>query len=190
MEWNNTNSHLQEILLDGEEIRWLGRPKAFELLGADTKQEIVMTWGISIAVFVISIFLLIPAYLSGALTLSKSLVLFTIAMFLPVVLSYRPFSDKKCLEEESFYAITNLRVIAIVKGEVKMIPLSKQVKAAVENQSQGLGNLSIGTAVGHSPKKGRMLAVVGRRDSDDLNVTEGLLFYNVEHPESLMAYFA
>jgi len=190
MEWNNMNTHLQEILLEGESVRWTGRPKAFELLGEDTKQEIVMTWGISVAVFILSLILLISACISGAMTFSKAMILFVIAMYLPVILSYRPFSDKKCLEQESFYAITNLRVIAIVKGEVKTIPLSKNVKVAVENQSQGLGNLSIGTAVGYSPKKGRMLAVVGKRNADDLNVTEGLLFYNVEHPEKLAAHFA
>jgi len=186
---NNMSIRLQEILLDGEEVRWTGRPKPFALLGADSKREILLTWFFSAIILFAALVLLFFSLASGAYPLGQALILLSVVLFLPLVLSVRPLTDKKCLEQETFYAITNLRIISIVRDEALFIPLKKGVKMAVEKTSHEIGNLCFGSTIGQPQKKRRSLAVSGRRDSDSRSTMDGILFYNVEYPETLMAHF-
>ena len=108
-------ARLKEILWEGEAVRWTGRPQPFRLMGADSRKGIVITWIISAIVLVVTVLLLGPDLIQGSRSLSDILISTVVILFVPIILSVRPFLDKKCLEQATLYAITNYRVIAIIK---------------------------------------------------------------------------
>ena len=181
---------LNEILWDGDEIRWSGRPTPFVLLDETFRSDILFTWGLSFLILFITVVLMGFAVILGSYKIGDILILGAIALYIPALLSVRPLLDKRALENETFYAITNLRIISIVNNDPMYISLDKGVKASVEQKKNNLGNLSFGDAAGRSPKKSRALAVVGLRAPGKQNAMNGLLFYNVEDPEQVLSYFA
>ena len=183
-------ARLKEALWEGEEVRWTGRPKHFPLLGPDSKNGILTAWILSGLVLAAMVLFLVPQIASGSRSISESLVMATVALFVPGILSVRPFLDQRCLEQNTLYAITNYRIIAIVKEDLLYLPIGKELRAAVENRADGCGNLCFGTAVGQPVRKSRTLAVLGLRDDDSRFLMQGLMFYHVEEPEQVMEHIA
>ena len=134
-------ARLKEALWEGEEVRWTGRPKHFPLLGPDSKNGILTAWILSGLVLAAMVLFLVPQIASGSRSISESLVMATVALFVPGILSVRPFLDQRCLEQNTLYAITNYRIIAIVKEDLLYLPIGKELRAAVENRADGCGNL-------------------------------------------------
>ncbi|MGI5962896.1 MAG: hypothetical protein ACOX7N_04155 [Lawsonibacter sp.] len=183
-------TRLKESLWEGEEIRWSGRPKPFQLMDKTMKNSIILTWIVSACVLAAILIFLIPGLMSGARSTSDAIILLVITLFLPGILSARPFMDKKCLEERTLYAITNFRIIAVVKDEVMYLPIGKGMKVALEQQEDGCGNVRFGELVGKPASKSRAHAVLGLRADDDKNDMCGLLFYHVDQPDKVMSYLA
>ena len=183
-------ARLKEILWEGEAVRWTGRPQPFRLMGADSRKGIVITWIISAIVLVVTVLLLGPDLIQGSRSLSDILISTVVILFVPIILSVRPFLDKKCLEQATLYAITNYRVIAIIKGEPIYLPIGKGMQVAVEHKENGCGNLCFGEVIGKPAGKSRTLAVLGLRAPDSQNLMRGLMFYHVDQPEQLTRYFA
>lgn len=179
-------ARLKEALWDGEDVRWTGRPKPFALLGPDSKNGILVTWVISGLVLAAMVLFLVPQIISGSRSVTECLVMAVVALFIPGILSVRPFLDKKCLEENTLYAITNYRIIAIVKEDVLYLPISKELEAGVEHRADGCGNLCFGKMIGQPLRKSRTLAVLGLRDDDSRFLMQGLMFYHVDRPDQIM----
>ena len=119
------DTRLKNILWEGEEVRWSGRPKPFSLFDHDSKNSILLTWIVSALVLAAVIVLMVFSSITGTRSFTDVLIMAIVALFLPVALSARPFMDKKCLEKNTLYAITNFRIIVLVKGEVMYLPLVK-----------------------------------------------------------------
>lgn len=183
-------TRLKDVLWDEEEVRWSGRPKPFHLMDKTFRPSIIITWIISALALLAVAVLLGPALVTGSRSLTDVLVLTAIALFLPTILSARPFLDKKCLEEQTLYAITNYRIIAIVKNETMYLPIGKGMKVAVEHDEDGCGNLRFGEMVGKPSKNSRAHAVLGLRSDVCKSDMMGLLFYHVDQPDILMSYLA
>lgn len=180
---------LKEVLLDGEEVRWTGRPVPFKLMRSPDRAGIFLTWALSAAVVALAVFWLAPLFPKSQRGLTDLLVMLVVVAFLPAMLSLRPFFDKLCLERSTIYAITNFRVISLVRDDLMYLPLTRKLAVAVEHQERECGNLCFGEAVGKDARKSRSHAVLGiRRDSP--NDTQGMLFYHVRQPEALLRYLA
>lgn len=181
---------LQESLLEGEVVRWSGRPTPFTLRQCPEHRSCVITWFMSLAAFVLIMAYFIPYYLGTQRSLLDILILSVIVAFLPLMLSLRPLLDRRCLMQNTIYAITNFRVIALVGEELMYIPVSHQLKVAIENQDAGHGNLCFGEAIGKDLRKSRTNAVLGIRKDSTQHSMLGLMFYHVDQPEQLLEYFA
>ncbi|MEA4932312.1 MAG: hypothetical protein VB071_01780 [Lawsonibacter sp.] len=191
------DNRLHAALWDGEEIRWSGRPKPFRLMDKTFQSSILITWVISALVVLAAAGLLIPSLAADSRSLSDIVILSVIILFLPVIilflpviLSARPLMDKRCLEEKTIYAITNFRIIAIVKDEVMYLPIGKGMKVTVEYQEDGCGTLRFGELVGKPARKSRTHAVLGLHSDNSKADVLGLLFYHVDQPDQLTRYFA
>lgn len=184
------DNRLQEALWDGEDLRWSGRPKPFQLMDKTFHSSILFTWVISALIVLVAAVLLIPPLADGSRSLSDILILSVIILFLPVILSVRPVMDKRCLEEQTIYAITNFRILVIVKDEVMYLPIGKGMKVAVDYQDDGCGTLRFGELVGKPAQKSRTHAILGLHSDDGKTNMLGLLFYHVDQPDQLMRYFA
>ena len=181
---------LQDTLLEGEQIRWSGRPAPFRLRQCPDHRSCVLTWFLSLAAFLLIMSYFVPYYLQTQRSTVDLVILTVVVAFLPVMLSMRPLLDKYCLEQTTIYAITNFRVIAIVQDELMYIPLNHQLKVAIEKQDQDRGHLCFDAAVGKDIRKSRTNAVLGIRRDGTQNNMLGMMFYNVNEPEQLLDYFA
>lgn len=180
---------LKNALWENEEIRWCGRPKPFQLLDRYSKRATIITWIVSAAIALLVLAFLGPNAFRGERSFSDVVVLSVVVLFLPAILSARPLLDKQCLEHQTIYAITNYRIIAVVKDQVMYLPLGKGLAVAMDPSDDGCGNLRFGGSVGKPIEKSRVHAVVGIHDDDDASATCGLLFYHIDQPEQLLHYF-
>ena len=92
------DTRLKNILWEGEEVRWSGRPKPFSLFDHDSKNSILLTWIVSALVLAAVIVLMVFSSITGTRSFTDVLIMAIVALFLPVALSARPFMEKKCLE--------------------------------------------------------------------------------------------
>lgn len=154
------------------------------------RPSILLTWAFSILVLISVAALLGPALADGKQPFTDVPALSIVSLFLPVILSIRPFMDKRCLENQTLYAITNYRIIAVVKDEPMYLTIGKGMQVAVDQQEDGCGNLRFGDTVGKPVEKSRVHAVLGTRAEDHKSDMLGLLFYHVDHPKELLHYLA
>lgn len=180
---------LNQSLRPGEEVLWWGQPKPFALLEPSSRLRTVLIWIVSAVVLVLVPMLLIPGALRGERSVVDVVVLTAVALFLPLLFSIRPVLDKRCLEKQTLYAITNQRVITMVKEQTASLPIDKRLAVAVEDGDDGCGNLRFGACVGKVSQKSRAQAIVGVRDENEPTLTTGLLFYHIQRPGALMGYF-
>lgn len=65
----------------------------------------------------------------------------------------RPYLDKKLLEQKTIYAITDQRIIAVVKSNVMTMPRDQKVTCAVECRDGGAGNVCFNAAIAVRPAR-------------------------------------
>ena len=112
---------LQEVLLDGEIVRWSGRPSPFKLMSIPSRTSLLLTWVLCSAALAVILGGLIPFFLRTHQAVTDLTVILMIAAFLPAMISIRPLLDKWSLEHDTIYAITNYRVLALVKNNLMYI---------------------------------------------------------------------
>lgn len=111
--------------------------------------------------------------------------------FLPAMISIRPLLDKWSLEHDTIYAITNYRVLALVKNNLMYIPLGRILTHSIEARDGESGNLCFCEAVGQSSSKMLDNAILGVRcGSPAQSGVPGLLFFHIPQPESLLGYLS
>lgn len=183
--------NLQEILLEGEVVRWQGRPTPFKLLAVPARMFLLLTWGACLAALVLILGWLIPFYLRTERNMVDMVVLLVIVSFLPIMISIRPLLDKWSLERSTLYAITNYRVLALVKDELMFIPLSRHISHSIEARDGDAANLCFCAAVGQDVRKTLDNAVMGvRRTSATQASVPGMLFFHIHQPEALLGYLS
>ena len=181
---------LHEILMDGEQVRWTGRPSPFKLMRCPERNTFFVTWLLSGAAILLALLYLRPTLNSDQRGGADWFIMLVVVAFLPAMLSLRPLMDKLCLEKNTIYAITDRRVIALVKDDLMYIPLDQKPAVSVEGRDRDCGNLCFGEAVGCGSGNSRSNAVLGIRESSSQNDMLGMLFYHVSHPEQLLRYVA
>jgi len=112
------------------------------------RPSILLTWAFFILVLISVAALLGPVLADSKQPFTDVPALSIVSLFLPVILSIRPFMDKRCLENQTLYAITNYRIIAVVKDEPMYLTIGKGMQVGVDQQEDGCGNLRFGDTVG------------------------------------------
>ena len=172
---------LQEVLLDGEIVRWSGRPSPFKLMSIPSRTSLLLTWVLCSAALAVILGGLIPFFLRTHQAVTDLTVILMIAAFLPAMISIRP----------TIYAITNYRVLALVKNNLMYIPLGRILTHSIEARDGESGNLCFCEAVGQSSSKMLDNAILGVRcGSPAQSGVPGLLFFHIPQPESLLGYLS
>jgi len=173
---------LETALQEGEQVRWSGRPVRFRLMQSAYRSGMVLTWLMSVCVILLVAYFLAPYYLTHTLT-GDLLLAAAVVLFLTAQLSLRPLLDKRTLENETVYAVTDRRVIAVVKDEVMSLPL-EGLTAAVKEWDGTCASLYFGKAAEVPEYKSRVYALSGVREyTDEL---DGLIFYHVDELKDLV----
>ena len=114
---------LRSCLLEGETIRWMGRPSPFCLSRLPFRRSFYLTWLAFAGCSAAAALLLFPPLLDGRRSLFSTVVILAAVLAVPALFSLQPFSDKYKLERHTLYAITNLRALTMVDGHVLSLPL-------------------------------------------------------------------
>lgn len=85
---------LHEILMDGEQVRWTGRPSPFKLMQCPERNTFFVTWLLSGAAVLLALFYLLPALDSTQRGGADWFVMLVVVAFLPAMLSLRPLLDQ------------------------------------------------------------------------------------------------
>lgn len=181
---------LSNYLLEGETIRWSGRTSPFRLRDLPFRTSFYAMWIISAAAAVAVVLLLLPALISGQRSLGNTLIILAITLAIPAIMSLQPFSDKYKLEKNVLYAITNLRAITMVDGQILSLPLRSSTNASVCQRRGDCGTLFIGSAEHRDDRHTLTDAVTGIPRDDEDNQIDGLLFFHIPHPDQLLDFFS
>ena len=181
---------LHPYLLDGETVLWSGRTSPFKLRELPFRSALYLLWLISAAAAAMALLFLLPPLLSGQRSLGNTLIILVILLSIPAILSLQPFSDKYKLETSVLYAITNLRAITMVDGQVLSLPLRSSTNASVGQRRGECGTLIIGSNAQWDNRRTLTDAVTGIPHLTEENQIDGLLFFHIPHPDQLLQYFS
>lgn len=179
---------LEQYLLDGESVRWSGRPTPFRLLKSVGSTDMLVTWVLSLLLLVITAVAILPNVCTSGIT--ETLLIIIVIAFLPSLLSLRPFLDKRLLEQNTIYAITNYRVIAVIRNELMYIPLSSKLKVEVEPQDSDCGTVRFSAALDQCYGSTLANAVAGVPSEGSRYNMKGMWFYHISHPNDILQFFA
>ena len=181
---DRNQKQLQEILAPDEVLLWQGAAHRPPLLDCPSRKTMVRDWGIFALFAGLSLLFYFghaAANMSGAETvfclLFFNLIPFSNAIF--------PLTAQNTLRGDSLFAVTDRRVISVIKGEALSLPRNKDLSQSVTLWDGDCGNLAFGTAAGRPLHKCRMDAVLGVRGKD--RAVTGLVFYHIPHPEQVAA---
>lgn len=93
---------LKTYLRPGEQVRWQGRPAPFSLLEAEAKKQILLKWGLTVALGGG----LLAVYLSG--TEAPSMGFIGLVLLVAAVILISPVAERRNLMGEQYW-ITNQR---------------------------------------------------------------------------------
>ena len=181
---------LHPYLLDGETVLWSGRTSPFKLRELPFCSSLYLLWLISAAAAAMALLFLLPPLLSGQRSLGNTLIILVILLSIPAILSLQPFSDKYTLETSVLYAITKLRAITMVDGQVLSLPLRSSTNASVGQRRDECGTLFIGSNAQWDTSRTLTDAVTGIPHLTEENQIDGLVFFHIPHPDQLLQYFS
>ena len=179
---------LKAALMNGETVKWTGRPEASKLLEKPFGTRLYITWAIAAVVLIVSCVLLMPTVVTSDIYRVECIALLIAVNFALVMLSFQPIFDLKRLENKTLYAITDQRVLVISKEDVMSLVINDNTKIAVENRANGTGNVCFNDAIGKNIAKSRVYSILGVKDIDGAKSVLGLVFYNVKNPDAVGGY--
>ena len=169
---------LKERLEANEKILWLGKPGTRKLMDSADKTAQIINWIIFAVFLAVSFAYLLPIFIKNDNSVLAIIALLVCINIIPCIVAFRPMLDKRILDNQTIYAITDKRIIALVKNELFALPNEKGTDCKELN-----GNLCFGSSDAVSEKKARERAVLGCKKSGQLT---GLLFYQVPDSSSIL----
>lgn len=179
---------LRQALWDDERILWFGRPTRGDLLRAPDRLSQCFAWAVSAALTTVAFAFLLPRALDEGQGFGSILLCLLTMVFLPLTVAVRPYLDKQLLEHETVYAITDRRIIAIVRDNVMIMPRTESTRCAVDGRDGSGGNVYFDCAIGSPLEKSRANAVTGFKCGG--GSTQGIIFFHVHEPDEVAKLLA
>ena len=179
---------LQKTLRNNEKVLWFGRPTKTKLLRSPDRVSQYVAWIITAVMTLFSFGVFLPFAIADNKSIGIILIGLVPMIGIPLAVAVRPYLDKKLLEQKTIYAITDQRIIAVVKSNVMTMPRDQKVTCAVECRDGGAGNVCFNAAIGREAGKSRANAVMGIKKGNDRVV--GLLFFHVSDPDAVVSALA
>ena len=123
---------LQKTLRDNEKVLWFGRPTKTKLLRSPDRVSQYVAWIITAVMTLFSFGVFLPFAIADNKSIGIILIGLVPMIGIPLAVAVRPYLDKKLLEQKTIYAITDQRIIAVVKSNVMTMPRDQKVTCAVE----------------------------------------------------------
>ena len=162
---------LQKTLRDNEKVLWFGRPTKTKLLRSPDRVSQYVAWIITAVMTLFSFGVFLPFAIADNKSIGIILIGLVPMIGIPLAV-----------------AITDQRIIAVVKSNVMTMPRDQKVTCAVECRDGGAGNVCFNAAIGREAGKSRANAVMGIKKGNDRVV--GLLFFHVSDPDAVVSALA
>lgn len=179
---------LQKTLRDNEKVLWFGRPTKTKLLQSPDRVSQYVAWIVTAALTLFAFGVFLPFAIADNKSIGIILIGLVPMIGIPLAVAVRPYLDKKLLEQNTIYAVTDQRIIAVVKSNVMTISRDQKVTCAVECRDGGAGNVCFNAAIGQQASKSRATAVTGMKKGNDRVV--GMLFFHVSDPDAVLTALA
>lgn len=170
---------MKERLREDEQLLWIGKPGSRKIMDSPDKTKVIIAWSVLALFLVVSFGYLVPFLVKGGDSLGKILVMLVFVNVTPMLIATRPLLDKRRLDKETIYAVTDKRILALVGSDLFELPRTEGLACKVVD-----GNLCFGTAGDIAPKKARDHAVVGCKDDD--RRLGGILFYQLPNTNQVL----
>lgn len=179
---------LQTTLKDNEKVLWFGRPTKSKLFQSPDRISQYVAWGVMILMTILAFGVFLPYALSVGKSTGIILIGLVPMLFVPLAVAIRPYLDKKILEQNTIYAITDQRIIAVVKDNVMTMSRAQPLNNTIESRDGNSGNICFNAAIGKPEKNSRANAVLGFKRGNDS--VAGLLFFHVSNPDEIVKALA
>lgn len=168
---------LREVLAPDEQVVWKGRTAHQKLSKASDRPKQIRLWVIFAVAMVLTLTVLFPYLISIDRPWDVLLIAFVVVNAVPLALALRPGMDQRDLEKRGVCAVTDRRVIAVVKDNVHTLPLLDLAWEVVDRDGEA-GSIRFGSSVTAKKHDDRAEAVVGR--IDDSTGAKGFVFYHID----------
>lgn len=173
---------LKEALAPEEQVLWQGRTAPEKLLQASDRPKQIRLWIIFAVCVGLTLFALFPYLIYLQRPRDVMVVSFLVVNAVPLALAMRPWMDRNDLEKRAMYAVTDSRVIALVKDNVYSLPVN-DLDWAVADRDGKAGCLRFGACVTKAKHDDRVDAVMSYTDDDTGAV--GMVFYHIDNVDAV-----
>lgn len=175
---------LNELLEQNERVLWLGKPEKSKLLKAPDRRRQIIMWCVLAVFLAVSCVLVIPYMARIGRPVNVIAVAFIVINFVPALMAFRPMMDQRLLEHKAVYAITDRRVLAVVKDAVFTLPLAG-LEWVITSRDLDRGSLRFGAAAYAKDQDDRADAVLGVVGVKDERTTTGLVFFHIPQVDAV-----
>ncbi|MCI5705512.1 MAG: hypothetical protein ACOX67_05495 [Oscillospiraceae bacterium] len=175
---------LNSLLEPQEKVLWFGRPEKSKLLEAYDRKHQFVLWGVMAAFLILTLAVVFPYMIKIERPPQVLAIAFAVINAVPVIMAIRPWMDQRLLEGKTVYAVTDRRVIAVVKESVYILP-RLGTEWIITHRDGACGNLRFGAAAYAKDQDDRADAVLGVIGSKDGRSTSGLVFYHIADVDSV-----
>lgn len=175
---------LQETLAPGEQIVWKGRPAPQKLSQASDRPQQLRLWIVFAVAMALTLAVLFPYLIRIGRPWDVLVICFVVINAIPLALALRPGMDQRDLEKRCLCAITDRRVISVVKDNVHTLPLA-DLPWEVADRDGEAGSIRFGACVARKKPNDRADAVVGY--TDDETGAKGFVFYHMAKVDQIAA---
>lgn len=172
-----TNEVWKDSLIAGEKMLWSGKPQNVKLTDPCAKTSLYITWVIAGIWVILAFALYLPYAITIGITGLQLVVVLIVFCCIPILLFAMPLRDVRTLKNDTFYAVTDHRIMAVNK-ERRMIML-RQPSLSVKKVPSGDAGTScvlFGTAAEKTARSWRNMAVMG--DDNEAKII-GMMFYQI-----------
>ncbi len=175
---------LKEALAPEEQILWQGHPAPRKLAQAPDRPQQMRLWIIFAVTMAVTLLGLFPYLIGIGRPWDVLLITFVVINAVPLALALRPGMDQRDLEKRCVCAVTDRRVISVVKDNVHSLPLAGLVWEITDRDGEA-GSIRFGACVAKEKPNDRADAVVGY--TDEKTGAKGFVFYHMANVEQLAA---
>ena len=159
-------------------------PEKSKLLEAYDRKHQFVLWGVMAAFLILTLAVVFPYMIKIERPPQVLAIAFAVINAVPVIMAIRPWMDQRLLEGKTVYAVTDRRVIAVVKESVLYSP-RLGTEWIITHRDGACGNLRFGAAAYAKDQDDRADAVLGVIGSKDGRSTSGLVFYHIADVDSV-----
>lgn len=177
-------------LLDKEVVLWKGHPAPFHLLEGAYVTSLTTSWGLAALSVIAYICFYIPYAITNNYWGKNALIIsVTVGACVACVLCM-PFIDKRTLEKNTTYILTNRRAIVVSNQNIKSMFIDANTPYEIKQMENGAGIILMGSAVNSRLRKSRSNTLTGIPDENDKSKLTGMVFYSVEDADLICNAYA